>query len=192
MEQKLGIELSWQYRYLNRSMRLTEQEIYKTISLLVRRYNRAEKLQSRYTNVELECLSKMAIMELGGWIECKIDAILADYIKRKITDEEERERVNKNIIKHVYGFNYKNDIRPLCERVLGCAQVWMFHKRLENTGRLLELTSELGNIECMRNIAAHTNWDGITRTFDAPSTTLLRLKRIYPIISWIEREIKAL
>ena len=194
MALKLESEWSLRFQSLERTdaMRLQQEEIYKTLELVNRRYLSVSVGATRYTNVELEYLSKIAIIELSGWVECTIDEILMSYTRRKILDINEQSRIEKSIVARVSGFDFERLSRPLFERILGIAQCWDLIQSLQSNGMLPILISEMDSLWKMRNRAAHTNWNGVTRTFDAPSVTVSRLRRLHPIVGYIKKRISHL
>lgn len=174
------------------SMALANEHIFKTLCLIIRRYNRAAVSKTRYASVEMEYLSKIAILELGGWVEERIDSILLDYVYRKIVDPTEQQRYKKEVVGRVFGFEFDRNVRPLFERVLGAAHCEAIRNQLMAHSMLFPLAAELHSLWSMRGRAAHTNWEGITRVFDAPSMTLARLKNIYPAMCMISRVVNAM
>ena len=165
-----------------------EEIIYKTLKLLSRRFDRVQNTHTRYTTTELESICKMAILELGGWIECTLDAILKDYVYRKIVDPVEVNCIEREIDR-VFGFSYERNFKPLMERIIG---VERFHKikcKLRAKGKWDPFVSELNVCWHVRGIAAHTNFNGVARSFDAPSVTISRFRKLYPVVSEIRRMI---
>ena len=167
---------------------LRNEIVYKTLKLLARRYDRVQDTHTRYTMTELECICKMAILELGGWIECTMDEILKDYVHRKILDASEINSIEKEIDK-VYGFSYERNFNPLVERIIGVDNYYKIKSVLITKGKWHPFVAELNAFWRVRGSAAHTNFNGVARSFDAPTTTINRFQKIYPVVREIRRMI---
>lgn len=165
---------------------LRQEEIYKTLTEIERRYAAGPDVR------ELECLSKIALIELGGWVEEKIDEILIAYIERHVKDVNEVSRIKKEVVAPVYGFEFDKNLEPLLEHVLGVAMYARIKHGLQKRGHYLNLKSVLGDLAVFRNRAAHTHWEGVSRQYRAPSTALNWLNRIYAIVMRLKAEIDKL
>ena len=158
--------------------------IYKTLRNLDLRFeglsNRKKATQK--TSEDMELCAKAAVIELGGWIEVSVDEVLINYTTRKIADPDELKRIRKDVIDKVYGFDYTRNFRPLMERILGIDLYNRMINPYAQDGRLQRLQAELSTIKPHRNTAAHTNWTGATKNFEAPSVIINRLRTIYPIL----------
>lgn len=164
---------------------LANEEISATLKELECRF-----LADGVADRELELLSKLAIIELGGWVEERFDEIVVEYVQRKLTDNEEMDRIRKEVIDKVYGFDYDSDIRPMIERVIGSVNYCVIKANLIHSGGYFILKSVLGELRHERNRVAHTHWMGVTRKLAAPSSVINWLKRIYPHINDIEKCIR--
>ena len=154
--------------------------------LLKRRYDAiSNRRNTRNTPLKLELLSKLAVLELGGWIETAIDQILVEYVSRKISDTGEQARIRHQIIDRVYGFDLDRNIWPLFERILGVAICQRLKSEIENTPGYLQFTSDIGDLAKARKAKAHTCWSGITPHVETPSWVLDRFQHIYPIVQHI-------
>lgn len=167
-------------------MALRDEIVYRTLNLLSRRYDRVQNTHTRYTMTELECICKMAILELGGWIECTLDEILKDYVRRKISDSAEATKVDKEIDR-VFGFSYERNFNPLVERIIGVENYYKIKCVLRSKGEWDPFVSELDAFWHVRGGAAHTNFNGTARSFDAPTATISRLQKLYPVVNEIRR-----
>ena len=56
--------------------------------------------------------SKLAVLELCGWIETSVDIVLFEYVDTHIVNIENKNKIN-GIIKKNHGFDYKSNIFPL-------------------------------------------------------------------------------
>lgn len=167
---------------------LKKEIVYKTLNLLSRRFDRVQCSRTRYTMTELECICKMAILELGGWIECTMDEILKDYVHRKILDVAEASKIEREIDK-VFGFSYERNFSPLVERIIGVENFYKIKSALSAKGKWDPFVADLDALWRVRGRAAHTNFNGVAKNYDAPTTTIGRLQTIYPVVSEIRRMI---
>lgn len=134
--------------------------------------------------------SKLALIELCGWIEESLDDIVLRHANRHLKNSANKEYCKKNIIKPNFGFQYKRNIRPMLISLIGLIELEKLEQELEKTAQITLLTSHLGNIKDSRNTAAHTHLKGVTRRFNAPSRTIGDFNRIKPILIRIEEELR--
>jgi hypothetical protein len=119
-------------------------------------------------------LSKLAILELCGWIEGEFDrmALLAEC--GRLNDPE---WVRANVISKTYGFQYDNHWRPMLSKLVG----EVFTRRVESQleadcpGDLERLKALLGTLWKIRCDFAHADVEAnvaAQQTFQAPSWSL--------------------
>lgn len=135
--------------------------------------------------------SKLAVIELCGWIEESFDDLLIGYIDTHIIDPN-CQRIIKKIINDNYGFHYERHVFKIFSAVIG----------VNNWENIIDKLSpsDLGNFQTIlnsysqgRNRAAHTHTPiGTTRSFDAPSLVLSNFQKIKNAISVIENEMNIL
>lgn len=133
--------------------------------------------------------SKLAVIELSGWLEDSVDDILYEYIGQHLVDTDVINPV-KEIIRKNYGFKYDSNILKICLSVLG-ANNW---ENIVDKLKPIEyqnLKNITGSLSISRNMAAHTSAVA-TRTFNAPSATLADFRKLKPAIQIIEREVKTI
>lgn len=135
--------------------------------------------------------SKLAVLELCGWIEESFDELLLEYINTHIFDTNCK-RIIKKIIHDNYGFQYEKHLFKICSAVVGVNN-W------ENIIDQLSLSdfsifqTILNNYSQGRNRAAHTHTPiGTTKSYDAPSLVLSNFRKIKKSVNVIENEIKRL
>ena len=169
-------------------MPISSLSIKRNLNCIQKRYDNAMASKDAYSSLEAQLCSKLAIIELCGWIEETIDTILMDYLRRTIPNHTIRSAIEKDIIQNVYGFKY-NQYRQLMERILGARRFEHIVMSLERVkARNSHLHSILSDLSKKRNLAAHTHFEqGVTQTFDAPSCTLQCFNKIFPIFKSIER-----
>lgn len=134
--------------------------------------------------------SKLALIELCGWIEETIDDIVLRHSSRHLKDPDNKTYCKESIVRPTYGFEYKKNIRPMLISLIGLIEVEKLEQELEKTAQITLLKGHLGNIKDSRNIAAHTHLKGITRNFNAPSRTIGDFNRIKPILEKIDGELR--
>jgi hypothetical protein len=136
--------------------------------------------------------SKLALLELCGWIEQTMDSILIDCANTKLIDPSNINFVTNNVIKRTYGFHYEDHFRPMLMKLIGLITLEKIETTLKTTGDLPLLTSQLGSLRANRDQAAHTAISGVTHSYDAPSRILGYLTRIHPILVKIETQIQSI
>ena len=135
--------------------------------------------------------SKLAVLELCGWIETSIDIVLYDYVQLHLINNDCKKGIEK-IIKKNYGFHYDSNLFPLFCSVLG----------VNNVENVLDVVSpvDFHNFKSIteiytteRNKAAHTDTPaGTTRSYKAPSVVLHDYNLIKPAIQTLETQIQRL
>jgi len=166
---------------------IVKNYIESTIDDLEKMYNnsRSQKKSIYY--------SKLALMELCGWVEGSMDDIVEKYCNRKLRNESYKTYVRKEIIKPNFGFQYNNNFRPMLMKAIGIVAIEKLEKKLENSGgKITILKSKLGNLKSPRNDAAHTFIKGTTSMFDTPSIIKREFNILYPILKEIESEIRSM
>lgn len=125
--------------------------------------------------------SKMAIIELCGWLEQSFDSIASRCVKNRIATPVYRDVFNSIVSKN-YGFHYTKNYRRMMLQTIGVLQMEQLELQLTATGEknILESTLEILGVE--RNRAAHTTTAGAMPTYQAPSTTISQFKNLFPIV----------
>lgn len=134
--------------------------------------------------------SKLAIIELCGWIEETVDEIVHRHSNRHLKNIDNRKYCLDKIIKNNYGFQYLQNIRPMLINLIGLIGVEKLENELEKTAQITLLKNNLGNLKFSRNEAAHTHLKGITRTYNAPSRTIGDFNRIYLVLEKLDTELR--
>lgn len=134
--------------------------------------------------------SKLAVLELCGWIEEVFDDIIIRHSKRNLRLPVNKLYTQERIVNPNYGFDYKKNIRPMFIGLIGLIQMEKLEKELEKTGKITLLKSYLGSLRVTRNKAAHTHLRGVTVTYNAPSQTLGDFHRICTILEIIDSELR--
>ena len=122
--------------------------------------------------------SKLALLEVCGWIEEAMDEIWLNCLRYKIKNTNHQDLIEKSI-KDNSAFDYEKNFKKILLLIIGLMNIEKLEKKVD-AHKFQQLKSELGNLKKSRNSAAHTHFQvGITPSFDAPSTTLRRFQRVY-------------
>jgi hypothetical protein len=118
-------------------------------------------------------LSKLAVLELCGWLEWRIDALIFATGTLVGLDEE---WVNRNVVATNFGFGYTEHLRRMLCRIVGESAVVHAESTFEanNPGRLEQLRTALSALWRSRGVLAHTHVAGAGRqvTVYAPSWSI--------------------
>ncbi len=161
-------------------------EIEKLLNELDNFYN-----QPYCSNEHAQLYSKIALLELCGWLEVTLDEIVKNYALDtavpKLTKPKNVEYLKENVIRKTSGFKYDRNFRPMLIHTIGIIGVEKLEKECE--ADLQNLKSVLGTIEKERDVAAHTSIAGVTSTYDSPSVIKNKLNQLCPILEKIEKEL---
>jgi hypothetical protein len=125
--------------------------------------------------------SKLAVLEYCGWVEEAFDLIVKRSVNKRLKTQPFKQILQDKIIGNNYGFQYKENFRPMLIQSIGLCGMERIENYLKTTGQLEVLKSELAAVKTDRNNAAHTWTNGATRTYPSPSIIISRLQTIYPI-----------
>src|SRR3990172_5850560 len=97
--------------------------ILSNLSIINRLYNN--------TSSQKEALfySKLAILELCGWIEESMDVIVKNCANQKLRNNDNLIFLEKEIIKKVHGFDYHNNFRKMLMQVIGLIRLEIIETR---------------------------------------------------------------
>ena len=143
-----------------------------------------EQLSSLYNNVAGKkeqrafFYSKLALLEVCGWIEESMDEIIL-HVAKKHLKERNNEKYIQTIVKHNAGFDYERNFRKLLIHLIGIINVEHFEQQLD-PAKFTQLISTLEALRTRRNNEAHTHIKkGVMRTIDAPSMTKRYFLQVY-------------
>jgi len=135
--------------------------------------------------------SKLAVLELCGWIEESMDEILRSLARRHLKDPSNLQLVENSIIRRTYGFEYNKHFRSMLMQVLGIISLERLEHKLDPVKfQLMESTLE--TLKACRDIQAHTHLRGSTRRLDAPSVTKSRFIVVYEGLKDVQDNLKRL
>lgn len=161
----------------------------KNISLTLARLNHLYNAAGIPTS-DATFYSKLAILELGGWIETTMDDIAEKFASKHIRSTA-FQNMFKELKKQTNNFGYENNFRKLLGYTIGLNRLERIENKVSVGGGITVLIATLNPLKDDRNSAAHTSI-GVTTTYDAPSVTLAKLHIIAPILSDIEKQVNKL
>jgi hypothetical protein len=135
--------------------------------------------------------SKLAIIELCGWIEVSMDDVTLRCARRRIKVQTNIDQVHDTIVGRNYGFDYNRNFRKMLISIIGLSGIERLEKKINQTIHL-RFVSTLTTLKMARNNEAHTYVKGITRNIDAPSITLIRFNDIYVGLTEIDSKLSEL
>lgn len=119
--------------------------------------------------------SKIAIIELGGWVE-EVRDYFAEKLLNKLFMNLEFDTPS-NIIGRVSGFDYPYFKDQVFQVLVGMHGVAEIESRLDIDTHV-NLKSNLGTLWAKRNCCAHRSLDGTMEKIQAPSTTIKQFNHI--------------
>lgn len=156
--------------------------------------NNIKRLDSLYdtspNSVEATYYSKLAIIELCGWIELSMDNIVEHFANKNIKTKPFKD-IFKSLKDKNHGFDYKKNFRKMLSQTAGLHNTEKVETKLNLTGQITILKASLHSLMTLRNDAAHSYIDA-TKTYQAPSVTKAQLEQIYPILKDFSKEVKKL
>lgn len=142
------------------------------------------------TNKKKLYYSKLAVLELCGWIEEIMDGIISMCSKRFLKTQHSKDLIS-DVIKRNYGFDYDKHFMKMLTSVIGLVYIEKLNKIIDISKRDI-LKSSLGTLNKIRNSEAHTHLKGVTRSIHAPSVTLDLFKKVFDGLKNIEENLKKL
>lgn len=131
--------------------------------------------------------SKLAILELCGWIEESMDSIINVTLLKKLR-EERNKKCLRGHIKRQSGFDYKDNFRKMLIEAVGLIRVEKLERQINQT-KFTKMCAALDTLKTRRNDEAHT-YLRITRMLDAPSVTRSHFQDVYDGLKSIEALLK--
>jgi hypothetical protein len=135
-------------------------------------------------------LSKLAVLELCGWLEHRLDKLIARTGHACGLDPD---WVNRVVIAPIYGFSYTDHIRPGLVKLVGERGVLAIESKAEADCSAVfdQLKSELGTLWKLRSHLAHTNTGAPVAqqvTINAPSWSINHQRIVAKCISAFEEK----
>jgi len=153
------------------------------------------ELNSRYDKArgarDPQYYSKVALIELCGWIETTMDDIVLYCAKKHMTETKNIGFVEKEIIRKTYSFTYDSHFRRMLMRVVGLIKVEELERKVDQIKFDL-MKSSLETLRGQRNKEAHTYITGVTPNLTAPSAVMAQFQTVYEGLKNIETCIRRL
>lgn len=119
---------------------------------------------------ESRIYSKMAVLELSGWVEESMDGIILNLADKKLDSKNARRRLEK-IILNVNGFTYEKHFLKMLRKSIGIINEESIKKQIYDRadGTLNKFKTALDKLYNKRNPLAHTFSQEQQQRFDSPS-----------------------
>ena len=133
--------------------------------------------------------SKLAILELCGWIEESMDDVIRQCAMRYLKDAGNRKYVETMVIKRTYSFDYER-FRLMMISVVGLINVERVEKKLDPSIKS-KFEAVLASLKTARDAEAHTHIKGVTRVINAPSLTIAQFADVYQGLKLVETTLRS-
>jgi hypothetical protein len=137
--------------------------------------------------------SKLAILELCGWIEISMDDIIMGHCGRHVSVPKNTKFVSDDIVKRTYGFDYERNFRRMLINLIGIVTCEKVEAQIP-VGIHTRFVAQLHSLKLVRDSLAHTYLKGsvATMAIDAPSVTKARFTDIYDGLKAFEQSLRSL
>lgn len=133
--------------------------------------------------------SKLALLELCGWLEESMDDIALRSSSRVLKDASSKKYFSDRVVKRTFGFEYEKHFKNMIVSLIGLTGWEKLEKKID-TAVLITFKATLGNLKAMRNKEAHTHLKGTQRLVDAPSLTINNFEKLYKGLKEFEKRLK--
>ena len=158
---------------------INKGQIQKNLLQISNSYNKSKRpRQTLY-------FSKLAILELCGWIEESMDNVIQAFANRRLQKPANLTFVEKQVIRRTYSFDYDQHFRNMLIQVIGIINVERLEDNLDKT-KFDIMKSTLSSLKECRDKQAHTHLKDTTMIIDAPSITQNRFQIVYDGLKDIE------
>lgn len=133
-------------------------------------------------------LSKLALLELCGWLEVELDRIVLAVQAICLNDED---WVRQELIDRTYGFRYHQHFRAMLSQIIGEHAIRKIECEMEHSypgdiERLVSYTSTLWKMRCSFAHADMANNIATQQKFDAPSWSANQYRLLSKILLRLE------
>jgi hypothetical protein len=137
--------------------------------------------------------SKLAILELCGWIEISMDEIVMAHCSRHVADSANIGFFTNDVVRRTYGFDYKSNFRRMLINLVGIVTCEKLEARIPVAVQT-KLMAQLNSLKVARNGLAHTYLKGpvAMMAIDAPSVTKSRFNDIYTGLKSFDHSLRLL
>lgn len=157
--------------------------------ILVLLKNLQELYDDPINSSQKDFYSKLALLELCGWLEQFQDEIVNDYSNKRIKEPKNLKEIEEKVIGKTYGFNYDNHFRPMIINLIGYRRIEILENKMKQKGIFQMLTDQLSSLWGVRRRAAHTSFIGATINYQSPSIMINYLESLYPILVCLRQEL---
>ena len=162
-------------------------------SYITHSLNELDKLYNQATSKKKAIYySKLATLELCGWVEDTIDDIVLMHANRNLKETSNKKYIKNNVVKRTSGFQYEFHIRPMLISVIGLITLEGIERKFEKSGKITTLKNALSNLRESRNKAAHTHLKGAMSNYDAPSVLRGEFHKIKIVLRELDSELRAM
>lgn len=161
-----------------------------TIGRILRQLDSRYKKKSRNPRDPLY-FSKLALIELCGWIEVTMDGVVLDCAKRHLSDTGNLKYVGDQVIRRTTSFTYEDHFRTMLMRVVGLVKIEKLEKLLDQQ-KWETMKSSLKWLKEKRDQQAHTYITDVTTTIDAPSVITSHFETVYRGLKDVEMCVRRL
>lgn len=136
-------------------------------------------------------MSKLAVLELCGWLEESMDDIVLRCSMRELKKSVNRKYVQEQIVDRTHGFDYNKHFRKMLIQLVGIVNVEKIERRV-NVNVSSQFRATLGSLIRPRNSQAHTHVGGGTRIINAPSVSLKHFQDLYAGLVEYDRVVRSM
>jgi len=158
-------------------------------TIIQQNLKRIDKLYNKHIGgIEADYYSKLALLEVCGWIEETMDDIVRSCARKHLKKQNSFDSIEK-VIENTHSFKYQSNFQNMLRQLVGLINL----EKLENNYNSIKfqlLASSLGTLKQYRDEHAHTYIKGQTNTFYAPSFTISHFYKVYDGLKDIERCIR--
>jgi hypothetical protein len=163
---------------------VAKSSILANLQMLNRSYRKAASLK------RAQFYSKLALLELCGWIEESMDDVILRCAIRHLKESRNRDYCAKEIVRRTYGFDYERNFRFMLIGLLGLVNIEKLERQV-NPQVYSKMTAALSNLKKQRDAEAHTHLKGTTRTINSPSISLSYFQDVYAGLFEFDRIIRS-
>jgi hypothetical protein len=165
---------------------IAKKDITRNLSIIDKRFLNAKNSRRE------QLYSKLAILELCGWIEESMDDIIRSYACRHLIIQKNKDFVNGFVIQKTHSFDYKSNFRRMLIQILGIVQLEKFEQILD-PHKFTKMEAALDTLKICRDTEAHTyTKGGTTKKLNAPSATIGQFQEVYEGLKDIEKKLRTL
>lgn len=145
---------------------ISVDKIEKTLEWLEECYDRSKNADIE----ESKIYSKIAILELSGWVEESMDDIIWNLADKKLDSNKAKKRLKKTI-SNVNSFTYEKHFSEMLRKAIGVINKEAIEKKIRDRtdGTLIKFENALKKLYSERNPLAHTFSQGKQEYIDSPS-----------------------